>query len=192
MRWLRDTIQAKQHELIEHYDTVLITDVDEIVAPDPDNGSFGDYLDDFDKKFINCTGWEILHQKDEEPPYDPTLPILAQRHYWFPNFAYSKPVLAREPMDWHLGFHARMDGEAEFDPDLYMIHLHRMDFGLCLARHRLRRQMAWSDRDLAKGRAYQNRIIDEEEFATWFATDSCNSLLPIELERIPPRWSNVF
>jgi hypothetical protein len=191
MRWLRDTIQAKQHELTERYDVVLITDVDEIVAPDPDLGTLGEYIDTFDKPFVNCNGREILHQKDLEGPYDPTRPVLQQRHNWFWNFAYSKPVLAREPMDWHLGFHARMDGQADFDESLFLIHLHRMDYDLCLARHRLREQMAWSERDLAKDRAYQNRITEEEEFEKWFSSDSCNSILDIKLEQIPERWQNV-
>jgi len=191
MRWLRDTVQAQQHELIERYDVVLITDVDEIVAPDPTSGTLGDYIDRFDKRFVNCVGYELLHQPDEEPPYDPTQPILQQRHYWFPNFAYSKPVLAREAMEWHLGFHARMDGEADFDESLHLIHLHRMDYDLCLDRHRLRHRMDWSERDLAKGRAYQNRITEIDDFRGWFARDSCNSLIGIELEQIPPHWSNV-
>ncbi len=81
MRWLRDTIQAKQHELIERYNVVLITDVDEIVAPDPSTGTLGDYLDQFDKDFVNCVGYELLHQKDEEPPFRPDLPELQQRHH---------------------------------------------------------------------------------------------------------------
>jgi hypothetical protein len=191
MRWLRDTIQAHQHELMGRYDVVLITDVDEIVAPDPAIGSLGDYIDGFDKPFVNCMGFELLHQRDAEPPYDPSCPILEQRHMWFQNFAYSKPVLAREPMEWHLGFHARMDGKADFDKSLHLIHLHRMDYDLCLARHRMRRGMEWSERDLAKGRAYQNLITELEEFDRWFNEDSCNSLLQIELEPIPERWRSV-
>jgi hypothetical protein len=191
MRWLRDTIQAKQHELIDRYDVVLITDVDEIVAPDPDTGNLGEYIDRFDKDFVNCVGYELLHQKDREPAFRPELAVLQQRHHWFPNFAYSKPVLAREPMDWHLGFHARMDGRADFDESLHLIHLHRMDYDICLARHILRRGLAWSERDLAKRRAYQNLITEVEEFERWFFEDSCNSILPIRLEEIPPRWREV-
>lgn len=191
MRWLRDTIQAKQNELIERYDVVLVTDVDEIVAPRPDTGTLGDYIDRFDKRFVNCTGYELLHQKDTEAPYDPSRPILSQRGSWFPNWAYSKPILAREAMDWHLGFHARMDGEADFDETLHLIHLHRMDYGLCLARHRQRHQMQWSERDLAKGRAYQNRIVDDAEFDAWFSHDSCNSILDIQVEPIPDGWQHV-
>lgn len=191
MRWLRDTIQAKQHELIERYDVVLITDVDEIVAPDPSRGTLGDYIEQFDKEFVNCVGYELLHQPDSEPPFQPELPILQQRHHWFPNFAYSKPVLARVPMEWHLGFHARMDGRADFDTSLHLIHLHRMDYDVCLARHRLRRGLAWSERDLAKGRAYQNRITEVDEFDRWFAGDSCNTMVPIRLEEIPASWRSV-
>src|SRR5450755_1384172 len=43
-RWMRNTIQAKQHELLERYDVVLINDVDEIVAPNPKLGTLGDYI----------------------------------------------------------------------------------------------------------------------------------------------------
>ena len=33
------TIERHQHELLERYDVVLVTDVDEIVAPDPEWGT---------------------------------------------------------------------------------------------------------------------------------------------------------
>ena len=40
--WTLNTTQALQHELIERYDVVLVTDVDEIVAPVPQLGTLGD------------------------------------------------------------------------------------------------------------------------------------------------------
>ena len=68
--WMRKTIQAKQHELIERYDVVLITDVDEIVAPDPSTGSLGDFIDSFEEEFVNCRGYEVMHQREREAPID--------------------------------------------------------------------------------------------------------------------------
>jgi hypothetical protein len=190
MRWLRDTIQAKQHELIERYDIVLICDVDEIIAPDPNVGTLGEYMDNFEKRFVTCVGYELLHQKDE-PSFQPDVGVLQQRHHWYANAAYSKPVLAREAMEWYLGFHARTDLQSDMDRALYLIHLHRMDYEVCLARHAVRRGLAWSERDLAKGRAYQNLITDTAEFDHWFYEDSCNNLQPIALETIPSRWADV-
>jgi hypothetical protein len=188
--WMRKTIQARQHELIERYDVVLVTDVDEIVAPNPELGSLGDFIDDFTEEFVNCRGYEVLHQRDHEPPIDLDRPILEQRGTWFPNFAYSKPILATVPMHWYDGFHARRDGRANFDYDLRLIHLHRMDFDLCLERHRYRSAVSWSERDLQGQSGYQNRIIGEEEFAAWFYSDSCTHL-PIEPEEIPGPWRTV-
>ena len=74
--WMRKTIQARQHELIERYDVVLINDVDEIVAPNPERyGTLGDFIDDFDEEFVNCHGYELLHHHEEEPAIDLDRPI---------------------------------------------------------------------------------------------------------------------
>jgi hypothetical protein len=53
-----------------------------------------------------------------------------------------------------------------------MIHLHRMDYEICLARHRYRRGRAWNERDLAESWARHNLIVDEAEFARWFYGDN--------------------
>jgi Glycosyl transferase family 2 len=193
--WMVRTLESHQHELLERYDVVLTTDVDEIVAPLPEWGTLGDYLDRFDEEFVNCIGYEILHMKDIEPPYRPDRPVLEQRGYWFAAAGYDKPALASVPMKWKPGFHEREDGELAFDPDLYMIHLHRMDFEISLERHRLRERRAWDQRDLDKGWALHNLITDEDEFERWFYSDAVDSgrvAPPIELEPIPPAWTGVF
>jgi hypothetical protein len=189
--WMRKTIQARQHELMENYEVVLINDVDEIVAPNPARyGTLGDFIDNFDEEFVNCYGYELIHQRDAELPIDLDRPILDQRGWWFENFAYSKPILAAVKMHWYDGFHARRDGRANFDYDLRLIHLHRMDFELCLKRHRFRSTVAWSDKDIVSSYGYQNRIIEEERFAEWFYTDSCTHL-PVKREPIPEVWRSV-
>ena len=66
--WMLRTIQDFQHELLDRYDVVLVTDVDEIVAPDPRWGTLGEYLDRFDEEWVNCLGYELLHVREEEPP----------------------------------------------------------------------------------------------------------------------------
>ncbi len=189
-RWMRNTIQARQNELLERYDVVLINDVDEIVAPNPRLGTLGDYIDAFDDDFVNCWGYELMHQPDSESPYDPSLPILRQRHHWFQNFAYSKPLLARVPMKWHIGFHARRDGQAHFDKDLHLIHLHRMDYEMCKARHSRRVALGWAEQDDTEGWAYQNKLTGGSEFDEWFFQDSCSGI-KIKLEDIAPEWSDV-
>lgn len=189
--WMRRTIQARQHELMENYEVVLINDVDEIIAPNPERyGTLGDFIDDFDEEFVNCHGYELIHQHDTEPPIDLDRPILDQRGWWFENFAYSKPILARVKMHWFDGFHARRDGRANFDYDLRLIHLHRMDFQLCLERHSYRTNLAWSEKDVEIKCGYQNRISEDERFAEWFYNDSCTHL-PIKQKPIPDIWRSV-
>lgn len=117
--WQRDVVQRYQHELIGRYDVVLYTDVDEIVAPDPRHGDLGDYIDRLDQDFVTCRGYEVLHMKEDEPPFDPTTPVLAQRSTWYVNPSYSKPLLARVPMLWHGGFHERVDGRKIGNSHLY-------------------------------------------------------------------------
>lgn len=188
--WHRDVLQEHQHLLLERYDIVLCTDVDEVVAPDPRAGHLGDYVSQFGGDFVNCRGYEILHLKAEKP-LDFSLPILHQRSHWFFNPAYSKPLLARVPMHWHGGLHTRVDGQTRDDPSLYLIHLHRVDYDVCLARHHQRSSRPWNQRDVEEGWAYQNRITDPQHFDHWFYEDSCSGT-PIKLECIPDFWRDLI
>jgi Glycosyl transferase family 2 len=191
MGWMRDRMQEQQHALKRRYDVVLCTDADEIVAPDPAIGTLGDYIDRFEDDFVNCRGYELIHLKDREPPFDPSRSVLEQRSHWFHNPAYSKPLLARVPMAWHGGFHQRTDGQVNEDPQLYLIHLHRVDFATCLHRHRQRVSRPWNQRDLDEGWGYQNRIVEDAQFEGWFYNDSCSGV-PITIERVPDHWRGLF
>ncbi|MGH3827328.1 MAG: RICIN domain-containing protein [Pseudonocardiaceae bacterium] len=188
--WQRDVQQCYQHELVGRYDVVLCTDVDEIVAPDPRLGDLGTYIDRFNDDFITCQGYEILHQKDHEPPFDPAKPVLGQRFTWYANPAYSKSLLARVPMFWHGGCHERVDGRTNNDPHLYLLHLHRMDYDLCLARHENRTRFPLAQVDQDQGWGYQNRITDLAEFSAWFYHDS-GGPLPLHPLSIPPWWRDL-
>jgi hypothetical protein len=190
--WMVRTIEELQHELLGHYDVVVVTDVDEIIAPVPQIGDLGQYLDGFDEEWVNCLGYEILHLKDSEPPLELSRPILDQRHHWFINGAYDKAAIAMEPMRWRPGFHGREDFHYRPDPDLRLIHLHRADYDICLERHRLRSQRQWADRDARDRWAIHNQIADAAEFDRWFYDDSCFDDIEIRLEEIPSTWRGVF
>jgi hypothetical protein len=196
--WMVRTIEAKQQELLERYDVVLVTDVDEIVTPTPEWGTLEEYIDRFDEDYVKCVGYEILHLIDREAPYDPSRPILDQRGYWFANSAYDKPALTSTPVRWEPGFH-RLEGErhldgSRWDPDLRLIHLHRLDFDLCRQRHEVRRDRAWNRIDLDQGWASYNRTTAEGEFEHWFYEDSGfeSEGVRIVLEPIPESWRGLF
>ncbi len=191
--WMVSTIEDHQHELLERYDSVLTTDVDEIVAPDPSWGDLGDYLDRFDEEFVNCLGYELLHLPDREPPFDPQRPVLSQRAHWFASTGYDKPALASAPSRWRPGFHALEDGRINLDPDLRMIHLHRMDLEICRQRHAHRSERRWNERDREAGWADHNRLF-EAGFERWFFEGSCfgDDEAEIRVELIPPHWRGLF
>jgi len=178
------TVQRQQHDLITLYDVVLYTDVDEIVTPDPVS-NLGDYINSFQYDYVNCQGLEILHLKDQEKPLDLAKSIMDQRSYWFHNDRFlSKPLWARIPMDWDLGCHARLDGQHRED-SLYLIHLHRVDYDICLARHRQVAARPQSKKDLENGWGAQRRIVDDINFEKWFYESSG------KLEVIPEVWKQL-
>jgi Glycosyl transferase family 2 len=193
--WMVRTIEALQHDLVDQYDVVVVTDVDEIIAPVPVYGSLGEYLDRFDEEWVNCLGYELLHMKDREPPLKLDAPILDQRRYWFFNGAYDKAAIATAPMTWRPGFHGREDFQFSPDPDLRLIHLHRMDYGICMKRHRTRERKPWARLDSDQKWALHNRITDEEQFEHWFYTDSGfegNLGFKMQVEEIQPIWRGLF
>jgi hypothetical protein len=171
---------------------VLVTDVDEIVIPHPRAGTLSEYLDRFDEEWVNCLGYELLHMRDAEPPLQLDRPISDQRHHWFYNDGYDKAALATVPMQWRPGFHGREDFHFNLDPDLRMVHLHRMDYDICLARHRVRSRRAWAAVDERKRWAIHNQVVDDEAFAHWFYEDSCFANLQITPEPIGPAWRGLF
>jgi Glycosyltransferase family 92 len=190
--WMVNTIQGHQHELMKRYDVVVVTDVDEIVAPVPELGTLDEYLDHFDDEWVNCLGYELLHMKDREAPLDLRKPILEQRRFWFWNAAYNKPAIATVPMEWPPGFHTRTDLHGKADPDLRLIHLHRMDYDLCMERHHIRRRKQWATEDRKRAWAVHNRIVEPAEFEDWFYNDSGFKDYPPMPEEMRPNWRGVF
>jgi len=191
MLWMGRVVEEHQHSLFGSYDVVLVTDVDEIIAPNPEMGTLEDYIDRFDEEFVNCLGYEILHMHETEPSFDPSRPVMRQRSHWFANDGYDKPVLSSGPMRWVPGFHQRADGRFNPDPDFRLIHLHRVDLELCRLRHRMRSDMNWKQIDLDEGWSAHNLITEGVDFERWFYTDSSSIGVDMVPELIPPTWKRL-
>jgi hypothetical protein len=190
--WMVGNVERLQRQLLERYDVVLVTDVDEIVAPLPEWGSLTEYIDRFDEPYVNCLGYELIHLVDREGPFDPSRKVLDQRSHWFANDVYDKPALATEPLHWQPGFHRTVDGRMRIDPDLYLIHLHRLDYDGCQARHRRWTARTWESQDLQKGWGTHNRVVEDSEFERWFYEDSNFDWIKPVIQRIPERWKGLF
>ena len=190
--WMVGQVQELQHELLDRYDLVVVTDVDEIVAPTPAHGTLGQYLDRFDEEWVNCLGYQVIHCQHHEPPLRLDRSILSQRGHWFFDDIYDKPAVATVPMTWRPGFHGRSDFHFNLEPDLRLIHLHRMDYDICLERHRVRSRRPWAELDARKGWGAHNFITDEAEFRRWFYGRDLGTEAGMNIERIPRSWRAVL
>lgn len=192
--WMVDVVQRQQHALLDQYDVVVATDVDEIIAVAPERGDLGEYLDWFDEEWVNCLGYELIHMHDREPPLRLDEPILEQRHFWYVNGAYDKAAIATVPMQWKPGFHGRTDNRTNPEPDLLLVHLHRMDYELCRQRHLVRSRKRWARDDAERGWASHNQVAGED-FERWFYGQTGfegYGGYEIRVEEIPAAWRGAF
>jgi hypothetical protein len=189
--WLKGTVEDFQRFLLRSYDAVLFCEVDELVVADPERyPNLGAYIDALDGPAATCSGYNVVHHP-EEPPLRFEEPVLRQRRFWHrsPHW-YSKRLLARIPLSWSVGFHDEYNAPAvEPDPDLYLIHLHRVDYDYCLERHRRSAERRWSESDLRFNLSWHKRIAEPDEFRDWFFAGA--DLEAPAREEIPDRFRDL-
>jgi hypothetical protein len=134
--------------LTSAYDAVVITDCDEIIAPDPARyRDLADYIDKMDANYVNAVGIDILHIITEELPLDLTRPILSQRATGRFHAPECKQLLSRVPMKWLPGLHSSTMAP-RFDTDLFILHLKLMDYGMAVGRQVINLGTLWSEASL--------------------------------------------
>ena len=146
---MNDTVRARFVSLfcaalLEYYDAVLHTDVDEIVVADPARfASLADYAASMPADTVNAIGLELIQVAETEAAIEPGRPILAQRGWVRFSSALCKPVLTRKPRAWAPGFHCA-DAPMVFDA-LTLFHLRYHDQLQGLLRLAKTRAMPWAD-----------------------------------------------
>jgi hypothetical protein len=146
--------------LLEWYDAVIHSDVDEIVVPEPKAySSLQNFIEKTTTPVVNAYGFDI-YQGAEENPFDPSRLVLQQRRWVRFSSSMCKVVVARRPLDWSPGFHSA-DAPITFD-QLFLFHLRYFDLKIGVDRLNRTRAMAWSDE---KSGAHQ-RVADEV-FGQW-------------------------
>lgn len=174
-------------ELLEKYEFVLYTDIDEFIIP-KDGRSLGEFLLealDSERRFYTCTGYNIYHVIEEEPDLDLGRPILQQRKYMYKDIGYDKTLISRVQPNWGPGFHDANNfdwipvededgnvtrifetGKPNHDDGIYLIHLHYFDFKL---HHAKKMSFAGSKLHPHQGHmTQQNKIFNEEELTMHF------------------------
>lgn len=144
-------------------EAVLYTDVDEMLVH-----PFGlrGFAEAFRGSACRAKGYHLI-EIPGEAPYDATRPILEQRGCWARDQLYDKTLLAREPVQWEVGFHY-LAGKtnAPYADGLTLVHLHQFDRGLARARHEARRGWVWHE-EQREARNSEQWTFEGERLEAW-------------------------
>jgi hypothetical protein len=153
--WLCATATTFQTWLLQSYEQVIYSDVDEFLCH-PDG--LGAFLAGHRGSSARARGYHLV-QDDQEAPYEPTRPIMEQRATWRPDPLYDKSLVSRVPLKWDLGFH-RLEGlcHAPFAEGLTLVHLHQFDRAACHERHAERLGWQWDEGQLQTRNGEQWRL----------------------------------
>jgi hypothetical protein len=164
------TISYFHEQLLQYYDVVLYSDVDEIIVPDPNlEISLKDYLISCDKDWINPVGLNVLHDRTRERPLDLTQPLFSQRAYVQFEELYCKPMIARVPMRWTPGFHLSARPPC-YASDLFLFHLRAMDYDIARTRIKTLNRVSFSEDSLRRSFGFQFRLPEQEYLGLFFST----------------------
>ncbi len=142
--------------LLEYYDWVTYTDVDELVLADPRQfANLPDFCQTAADGTVSAIGFDIQHVPALEPPLDPASSIGSQRGWARFTSAMCKPVLSRQPLEWAPGFHCSNQPVAF--ASLYLFHLHWADQRIGLQRLTKTRSMPWAAGDFGAHQRLEDR-----------------------------------
>ena len=148
--------------LLNYYDWVIHTDVDEIVLADPAlHADLPAFCATLTADCINAVGLDFQHVPALEADFDHTLPVGQQRSWVRFTSAMCKPVLTRRPLKWAPGFHSA-NAALQFG-DLYLFHLHWVDRLVGLQRLAKTREMSWGE-----GPFGGHQRISDDQWTTLF------------------------
>ena len=141
--WRAGLVSKLCADLLDRYDAVAYTDVDELLVADPRRFSSlvslsaateADVLTAFGTNMLEVAG---------DAPIDFSRPITAQRHWTRPFSSLCKPALVRRPVQWCPGFHLA-DAPSQFG-GLYLFHIAYLDHRITARRQAKRRGVERSE-----------------------------------------------
>lgn len=177
------SIKDFHRELLNDYEYVIPTDVDELIFH---KDGLDTYINRMQRPQAKCAGFEVIHMPDVEPQFDSALPLFSQRGHWFRSpVHYDKTLITSRPLDWTIGLHSCRDANEPVDIDLLLIHLHRFDYQTCIDRHLRFSKLEWSDDTVKRNYNWHYRTDDESRIRDWyFSTDSAITRIPDHIRNL--------
>ena len=162
-----------QSMLLQSYDWVIMSDVDELIVPDPARyAGLSDYLRaKADEPYFNVVGFNVVQDRRHEPALDARKPLLRQRSWVRFDAVYCKPLVSRVPLIWGPGFHA-CDRPRRQTDDLFMFHLRAADETVARTRSARLNALRMSPSDLKAGHSRHFSLDVEQYLAHLFPDPS--------------------
>lgn len=190
--WLARTAQDFSAFLLNSYDVVGFTEVDELLWSTPDT-TLAAVLED-PAPFIRASGYCVVHHHPGEPDMDWSKPVLAQRKHWYPSRRYSKICFMRQRVYYGQGFHVAHNVPDALPPhySLLCVHLHQADYKTTLLRHQRNAGRFWDPRYRMSDQGVHQRLDNPGDLERYLL---CNLDSPTEyaqLEEIPALYQEKF
>lgn len=124
-----DFLSSQAAILLDKYDMVIGTDVDEFLLVDPECGmSLADFLSSLPSRVsYSGLGIDVGQHTALETVIDPSAPFLNQRKYAVLSTRYSKATVITKPVQWGAGFHRVRNRNFHIEKDLYLFHFGCVD-----------------------------------------------------------------
>ena len=124
-----DFLSSKAAELLQRYDMVIGTDVDEFLIVDPElNVSLVEFLSSLPPRIsYSGLGIDVGQHTGKEGEIDDSLPFLTQRRHAVLSTRYSKSSEITGPVAWGSGFHRVRNRNFHIVKDLYLFHFGCVD-----------------------------------------------------------------
>lgn len=185
--WLKLTVENFQKHLLNEYEIVIFSEVDELIYTL--NESLHDSLQNFKKNnnvnFLTCNGYEVVQNLDQELAIELDSFFLKNRNFWYKTplpktvpVTYDKTLITKVPLQYTLGFHETTNNEINYQSNLFLLHLHRIDLNQKVKKQFYRNQNYQFDTNIYAG--VQNRYKTFDEIYNWFRNTPQLEKIPLE------------
>ena len=146
LSWHRLTAEDAMSDGIQRSGLGLVVDADDILVPCPRRyRDLAHYIREFlarESLYSTAVAYEVFDLSAAPDPYTQELdvsinfeePLLKQRRRWLRSESYDKTLLSKVALRYG-DLHDLQSHQKCTDGDLYMIHLGRIDYGICKLRH---------------------------------------------------------
>jgi hypothetical protein len=189
-------------ELLNYYNYVIFTDVDEILVVNPSIGvTLKEYIERSNEDFLTPKGFNVLHRFSVESPLNIDEPLFTQRKYVQFDPWYCKTNISRVPLQFSPGFHST-DKPFNLHEKLYLFHLRAFDLGIAQRRLARLKDLAYSQEMLSKNFAaqwrfdwikYRNEFFSQSELEFSSALENLDAISAVaECENRAAKTRNVY